>query len=98
MTTRKRRTLEERIADEKAKLAELQEKLNIKKIEEAADDGQVSDENRAEFKALKRELTSVKKVIKAADRHNAEALSAALSEFQSELTAGMAELVNHDDD
>lgn len=97
-TTRKRRTLEERIADEKAKLAELETKLNIKKIEEAADEGQVSEENQAEFKSLKRELASVKKVIKAADRHDATAVSEALSQFQSDLTAAMAELVNHDDD
>jgi len=97
MTTRKRRTLEERISDEKAKLADLENKLNVKKIEESFDEGHVDDENQAEFKVLKRELASIKKVVKAAERRGRSVVVATLSEFQKELTATMAELVNHDD-
>ncbi len=98
MTTRKRRTLEERIDDEQKLLAELQAKLDLKKIEEAVHEGVVPEADRAEFRQLKKEVSSIKKVIKAAERHERPQIYNLMNVFRRELTEAMTGLVTSSDD
>lgn len=98
MATRRRRTLEERIADEQQKLKELQDKLGLKKIQEAVDEGLVPDEDKVEFNHLKKEIASIKKVIKAADRHARPQISNLMNVFLKDLTEAMTGLVTSVDE
>ena len=98
MATRKRRTLEERIADEQQKLKELQDKLDLKKIQEAVDEGLVPEEDKVEFNQLKKEIASIKKVIKAADRHERPQISNLMNVFLKDLTEAMTGLVTSADE
>lgn len=98
MATRKRRTLEERIADEQQKLKELQDKLDLKKIQAAVDEGLVPDEDKVEFNQLKKEIASIKKVIKAADRHGRPQISNLMNVFLKDLTEAMTGLVTSADE
>jgi len=93
MATRKRRTLEERIADEQQKLKDLQDRLGLKKIQEAVDEGLVPDGDKLEFNQLKKEIASVKKVIKAAGRHERPQISNLMNVFLKDLTEAMTGLV-----
>lgn len=98
MTTRKRRTLEERIADQRVKLQELEAKQNLEKVEQAIDQGDIEEEDKAEFKRLKKELASVKKVIKAAERHQRPQILSLMNIFRNEITGAMTGLVNTQDE
>ena len=69
MTKRKHRTLEERIAEEKKKLESLEQKLALKHVEESIENGGLSEEAKAEFATCKKELATIKKAIKVAERH-----------------------------
>lgn len=98
MATRRRRTLEERIADEQETLEGLKDKLRLKKIQEAVDGGLVSDEDQLEFSQLKKEIASVKKIIKAADRHERPQISNLMNAFLKDLTEAMTGLVSSVDE
>jgi len=92
-----RRTLAERIANKKQELEELEGKERLQEIEKAVEEGRISDENQPEFNLLKRELASIRKVIKAATRADDGALAEQLEAFRSETAERMAELVTSDD-
>jgi phage host-nuclease inhibitor protein Gam len=91
--TRIRRTLQERIANKKQEVEELENKLKLQEVEKAFEEGRISDENEPEFKALKRELASLKKAFKAANRHGRTELAEQLEAFQGELTDEMGSLL-----
>jgi hypothetical protein len=92
-TPRKRRTLKERIADQERELQELKEKAALAEIENAFDEGRVTEENHAAFKALRKDIGVMKKAIKVANNHGNEGLVRILDEFRTKLATAMSELI-----
>lgn len=93
-----RRTLEERLADNQQIGEDIKDKIRLRDINAAVKEGKISEGNEPLFKLLKRELTSVKKAVKAAARHEREGLVQALEEFTSDIAESMASLVQPGDD
>ena len=94
---KKRRSLEQRIADEEAKLAELKAKQKQQQLSKALDEGLVSDENKDEFKKLQKAVNTLTKAVKIADEYNREDLRNGLEELRSSIAEAMRSLIEDDD-
>lgn len=96
--TRKRRTIDQRIADQKARLQELEAKKKSSALEDALESGHVPDESVKEFKKLKRELKKLNDASKILNRHDCADEASGLQRISKMLVAKMHELVDLPDD
>lgn len=91
---RKRRSVQERLADHERRGQELREQERLEAFETALKGGHVANGNRTEFTSRLRELRLINKAIKAAERHDESHLVAPLQVFKDKIAESMADLVN----
>lgn len=91
---RKRRSVQERIAEHERDLHELREQARIEDFETALKDGRVANGSRTEFTSRLRELRLILRAIKAAERHDQSNLVQPLQDFKDKIAESMADLVN----
>lgn len=93
---RRRRSLQERIADQERELAELRAQARIENLEEILKNGKVAAGSRTEFGSRLRELRLINKVVIAAERHDEPKLVESLKEFQDKIVESMTGLVEEE--
>ena len=91
---RKRRSVQERIADNESELLELRERKRREDFKAALKDGRVASGSRAEFSSSLQELRLIHQAIKAAERHEQSHLVEPLQVFKDKIAESMANLVN----
>lgn len=90
---RRRRSIQERIADQERELEELRLLARIENLEELLKAGKVSDGSRTEFSSRLREMRLINKAVIAAERHGEPELVESLKKFQDKIAESMATLV-----
>jgi hypothetical protein len=93
---RRRRSIQDRIADQERELEELRWLERIENLEQALKGGRVSSDNRAEFTARIREMKLIKRAAAAVERHDEPELADALKVFQNKVAESMATLVQEE--
>jgi len=91
---RKRRSVQERIADHERELLELRQAVRLEGFDTALKEGRVANGSRTEFTSRLRELRLINKAIKAAERHEQDDLVEPLKAFSDKLAESMASLVD----
>jgi hypothetical protein len=90
---RRRRSIEQRIADGERELQELRAQAQIQSFEAVLKEGRVIDGQRTEFAIRLREIRLLRKAVSAAERHEDFALSGKIQDFEGKLAESMASLV-----
>ena len=89
----KRRSIDQRIEDKMAELAELKAKKSQKKLDDALEQGMVSKENEKEFKKLQGQLKSLAKANKVAQEYKHDELIGELERLIQKITDELNDLV-----
>jgi len=93
---RRRRSIQDRIADQERELEELRWLERIENLEQALKGGRVSSDNRTEFTTRIREMKLIKRAAAAVERHDEPELADALKVFQDKVAESMATLVQEE--
>ena len=94
---RRRRSIQDRIADQERELQALRELERIENLEAAKAQGRVVDGKSTEFNAMLRDMRLMQKAALVARRYDDDALGASLTDFQDRLAEYMAKLVKEEE-